>query len=1832
MGISVGKGLGKMKIWRGAAALIAAAMMIVPLTMQQTTTLADEECIEIDLSEALSVDYSATLGYKIFGSNLYPYSYYKPYLNNEAMPRNYVNDTLFIGSAASGKTFRLVQSGVRNDKTLGRTKYGTVIIPLIIVDSGVKNLTLILEDINLGNGANNTEGHLLISDGAEVLLLLGKDANNPDIGGSYIYSSIYVASTAVLTIDSEREPGIGSSDGVLSVYSNFGDIAAIGGSSSFDVNSGQIIINGGTVTAINDAGDGSGAAIGGGGCSAASGTAGSGTVTITGGTVTAINNKTNGTGAAIGGGGITAISNNSNVAGSGFVTITGGTVNATNKGSGAAIGGGSAPNGMHGGNGGAVVEITGGTVVATANRGAGIGSGATGFRSGTESARTITLGSGASVRAYSSGVDLTSSTWPAYAKPAIDVSIIGAGSGYFVNNMFTPATMTILPAADLRMEVISGGRLTQELELPGGYRCFAYNTGASGSDSIYVYNASTSVIVGAVVRAQDDSPEIYSITTLGGYNAHNSAGQNQAWLPVKITPNIFVIYHPNGGTGNAYVVDTGVSLLTPPATVAIQNNINPDFNFTHPAGLKFLGWNTSPDGTGTSYTAGGVFELNVGLVLYAQWGDRYMVTKDGDSSWGVKWYYWLADAVDACGTDGPYTITATDNDSDMSDTARAAGVTAPAFIGSHPSPIVISPSKAVTLTSDTGNQWTITQKDLGRHFRVRGSLTLRDIILSGDSTVMAGPVINGGIWVTDGGKLTMEDEAVIQYGYAGISDTKTDTTGAGGGVNVGEYSYFVMNGGLITHNKVITSAGGSITAGGIGGGVYVLGTFAMNGGEISHNEAGSGGGVIVTQHVSTIIITRANPVVISAGVFVMKGGRIVDNCAYNNGGGLYSVTTGTCEMWDGEISGNFLSSIAYSTGGGGACIADGIFTMYGGTINDNRAPNGRGGGLYLNGGTFKMLGGTIADNTAEFSGGGIYLLPDASLVITLGTISGNSAQVGRGGGIYLPTYNPALIDIGQDTVFSGNTSSQSVLVPFTASELLAMFPAIKTTSHSTHATLTFVHPLNNDDINIFLDRYIVTRDDDGSFVGIYHWLAEAVKACGTDGPYTITATGNDEDMSDTLAGTLQADPAGPIDPVYKNLAVIIPVTKSITLTSGTANPWMITQRAQVRHLIVDGELTLINIILDGDETGGGIEVTGNLNIGDDAIIQHCYTVGSGGGVYANGGRVIMTGGLIRNNEADMGGGVAVYGGALGLDGGDITDNLALLGGGVAVLGNPVDEIGSAFLIASGSVAGNHARGIGSNGGGVYIFSANPARAKVDFIVTGGTVSGNDTDGGGGGVCLIGADGIMLDGEISGNQSLGFGGGMLVGAGGTFTMRGGFIDSNEADNGGGVLVQGGTFIMFQGSVSGNDAAVDGGGVYLASTDNELGTFVMHDGIVSDNIAVAGNGGGVLVRSDAFFYLGDNPNIVFGPPTISGNQAPSGHGGGIYAQSYAALSVAPNAVFYDNEASEALDLGISQADYIALFQTALSPPAGIYSPWGDFYSLCPGFTALHPLNNYDINVVKYPVVEKYVDVNGLPLVPPVPDTTTFVLYGGLYAKTIPPVSGYLPIGWMWAEDYDLLTAPDFPITVATAGFTAGSPAGESVTGERTVYFIYDIGTTLTVSKTVAGKMGNKTVNWEFTLYLEDDAHVPLAQGTTFSYLVYETGTTTVVDTGLLTLDAAGKAIFRIKHNQTVVIEGLTPDGYVSLAEKANINYETLFIDSDDVTATPVYKNETGILAMTVEREFHFTNTWEEIVPPTGLNLDTLPFVGLIILALGGLMAVVALKSGSRRSRLGTPGSEI
>jgi len=329
---------------------------------------------------------------------------------------NISDSVLIIGSAASNTTVEyrnvshLYNASDSNRNNLKYTLTNNGANTEVIFD-GVKVRSFVFSHYRTGetnaatmylrgtNTFNMPTGSFetLLAQSAHLKLWLSGSTTSVYVPGTTPVNGGYIVvpANARLTIDSEDKPG--SEQGSLSLGRNDSAfVAVIGGyfngtpggfTTAVTANSGEIIINGGTVSATQTKTSSStssyGAAIGGGdggignvtinggkviakavdgaGIGGGNGTLGTGNVIINGGTVDA----TSANGAGIGGG----------KGGKGNITIHGGNVTAAATIDGAAIGGGMCTGNLSG-NGQGNVNIHGGKITATSNMGAAIGGGA----------------------------------------------------------------------------------------------------------------------------------------------------------------------------------------------------------------------------------------------------------------------------------------------------------------------------------------------------------------------------------------------------------------------------------------------------------------------------------------------------------------------------------------------------------------------------------------------------------------------------------------------------------------------------------------------------------------------------------------------------------------------------------------------------------------------------------------------------------------------------------------------------------------------------------------------------------------------------------------------------------------------------------------------------------------------------------------------------------------------------------------------------------------------------------------------------------------------------------------------------------------------------------------------------------------------------------------------------------------------------------------------------------------------------------------------------------------------------------------------------------------
>ena len=284
-----------------------------------------------------------------------------------------------------------------------------------------------------------------------------------------------------------------------------------------------------------------------------------------------------------------------------------------------------------------------------------------------------------------------------------------------------------------------------------------------------------------------------------------------------------------------------------------------------------------------------------------------------------------------------------------------------------------------------------------------------------------------------------------------------------------------------------------------------------------------------------------------------------------------------------------------------------------------------------------------------------------------------------------------------------------------------------------------------------------------------------------------------------------------------------------------------------------------NNTADAGNNGGGIYVDsdGKLEIKGGSIksnttIKSGSEIGNGGGVYVYGsghlkGTLDMSGGSIEENKAGIdgssyegnGGGVYINGGKMKLSGGEIKNNNAGNGGGIGI--NDAAEL----LINGDTVIGGSSAGEGNtakkSGGGIYVGKKSVCKINEGVTVRYNKVSEGDGSNGGGGIYIYGPDSspsdtdmgsltvigtedkpvIIKDCTVAG--SLGTGGGIY--SRGKLLLKNAKLENNKATDSsgqaGGIFVGGnaGSCELENTEITGCEATRTGGGV-LMSTNKVL----------------------------------------------------------------------------------------------------------------------------------------------------------------------------------------------------------------------------------------------------------------------------------------------------------------------------------------------------------------------------------------------------------------------------
>lgn len=168
-----------------------------------------------------------------------------------------------------------------------------------------------------------------------------------------------------------------------------------------------------------------------------------------------------------------------------------------------------------------------------------------------------------------------------------------------------------------------------------------------------------------------------------------------------------------------------------------------------------------------------------------------------------------------------------------------------------------------------------------------------------------------------------------------------------------------------------------------------------------------------------------------------------------------------------------------------------------------------------------------------------------------------------------------------------------------------------------------------------------------------------------------------------------------------------------------------------------------------------------------------------------------------------------------------------------------------------------------------------------------------------------------------------------------------------------------------------------------------------------------------------------------------------------------------------------------------------------------------------------------------------------------------------------------------------------------------------------TSLTLGKTVTGNQGDRNKEFEFTVEIEN---API--GSVYNVTLPEGGNASNKAELTVGNDGTVTATYYLKHNQSIVINGLTKGVTYTITEEIEDGegYET----SNTVDSAEMEEDKTtGAQTMgEVSQVVNFTNHREGTVP-TGVLLDVAPYAALVMIA-GAAFAALMISKKRRAER--------
>ncbi|MEZ4733567.1 MAG: CSLREA domain-containing protein [Caldilineaceae bacterium] len=651
-----------------------------------------------------------------------------------------------------------------------------------------------------------------------------------------------------------------------------------------------------------------------------------------------------------------------------------------------------------------------------------------------------------------------------------------------------------------------------------------------------------------------------------------------------------------------------------------------------------------------------------------------------------------------------------------------------------------------------------------------GTLTVIDSTLTGNSAAGNDADQGGGALFTDGGELTVIDTTMM-------NNQATGAAGSGGGILATVGSVLHVTGGMINDNSA-NRAGGGIE---INATAEKIAYATLAGVELSGNNTGAAPGNGGALHIT------------GPGQVTVKNATVTNNTAAAEGGGLWNSAVGTLLVADTTLSGNTASGNDADQGGGGLFNDGGDLTVLNSMLTGNVADGtaGSGGGILANAGSLLYVANsTLADNRSNRAGGGIEVNATAASTATVKldyvdfTNNATGAAPGNGGALHIT--GPATVMINGGMVMGNRAAAEGG--GFWNSAVGAL-------------TVQNVTLENNTASGAAADQGGGALFTDGGALSVFN----------------ATIAGNMADGASGSGGGILAVPGSTLE-----------ITGG-TLISNTASRagGAIELNGTMTDTVtatLNGVAMLNNMAGPAPGNGGALHITGVANVTvNGGLIMGNMATAEGGGLWNSAvGTLTVDGAKITDNtasgnDADQGGG------GLFNDGGDLMVSNTIVRGnsadGAAGSGGGILNNGGTLTVMDSTIAGNRSN---RAGGGVEDNAGELVRLQNVRLLKNSTGA---APGNGGALHITGAGTVaVVDSTVAENSAAAEGGGLWNSAVGTLTVSGTTLNKNMTTN----------------STDDTGAAAQGGGALF----NDGGQLTVSNSTITGNMANNGNGGGLL----------------------------------------------------------------------------------------------------------------------------------------------------------------------------------------------------------------------------------------------------------------------------------------------------------------------------------------------------------------------------------------------------